>query len=38
MCLSDTQNAGLLTAYDAALTEANDKLLWLADYLAALFD
>lgn len=36
-CLSDSQNASLLRAYDAALTKANDKLQWLADYLAGFF-
>ena len=35
-CLSDAQNASLLRAYDAALTRANEKLQWLADYLASL--
>ncbi|WP_278985614.1 hypothetical protein [Sphingobium yanoikuyae] len=37
-CLSDSQNADLLRAYDAALTRANDKLQWMADYLAGIFD
>ena len=36
-CLSDSQNATLLRGYDAALTKANQKLQWLADYLAGLF-
>lgn len=37
-CLSDSQNADLLRAYDAALTRANDKLEWLGDYLAGGFE
>jgi len=37
-CLSDSQNADLLRAYDAALTEANAKLLWLGDFFAGIFD
>ncbi|MCE7797843.1 hypothetical protein LWE61_14925 [Sphingobium sufflavum] len=34
-CLSDSQNGSLLRAYDAALTAANEKLHWLADFFAA---
>lgn len=37
-CLSDSQNAALLRSYDAALTAANEKLLWLADFFAGFFD
>lgn len=29
---TDAQNAGVLAAYDAALTEANARLCWLAAY------
>jgi hypothetical protein len=35
-CLSDSQNATLLRDYDAALTAANAKLQWLADYFGGL--
>jgi hypothetical protein len=37
-CLSDSQNADLLRAYDAALSSANAKLLWLGDFFAGVFD
>ena len=33
-CLSDRQNGSLLRAYDAALTAANERLQWLADYFS----
>jgi len=37
-CLSDSQNADLLRAYDAALSSANTKLLWLGDFFAVILD
>lgn len=38
MCLTDAETAGVLAAYARALRSANDRILWLRDWFAALPD
>jgi len=38
MCNSDADTAGVISAYDAALAEANRRLAWLASFFKELPD